>query len=121
MPQRQDDQDPGHEHQRQQSQEHPSPANRRGHQGGTRSASVPATTIPIRLASRKALNTHPYRRRFPRWRPTTGKMVAMASASNATKVTASTRPTVSRRRAGAHTPPAASADFAEVSASSVLT
>src|SRR5580692_1170018 len=33
-------------------------------------------------------------------------MVATASASNATNVTASTRPTVSRRCAGAHIPPA---------------
>src|SRR5580704_2523121 len=33
-------------------------------------------------------------------------MVATASASNATKVTASTRPTVSERYAGVHIPPA---------------
>ena len=30
-----------------------------GRPSGTRSASVPASTIPIRLANRKALNTHP--------------------------------------------------------------
>src|ERR1700733_5831571 len=52
-------------------------------------------------------------------------MVAMASASNATKVTASTRPTDSRRRSGAHIPPdppaAKPVGFAEVSALSVPT
>src|SRR5215472_14547647 len=48
-------------------------------------------------------------------------MVATASASNATKVTASTRPTVSGRRPGAHIPPAGSAAVAEVLAISMLT
>jgi hypothetical protein len=48
-------------------------------------------------------------------------MVATASASNATKVTASTRPTVSGRRAGAHIPPVGSAGVAGALAASVLT
>src|SRR5215471_2953546 len=48
-------------------------------------------------------------------------MVAMASASNATKVTASTRPTVSGRRSGAHIPPAGPAGVVEALAASVLT
>src|SRR5690348_1142840 len=48
-------------------------------------------------------------------------MVATASASNATKVTASTRPTVSGRRAGAHIPSAGLAAVVEVLAASVLT
>ena len=47
--------------------------------------------------------------RSPRWRLTTGSTVAMASASKATRVTASTRPVVSDRRSGAHTPPGESA------------
>ena len=88
------------------------PANRArpasiGGPSGPRSERVPATTMPMRLVSMNALNTHPYRRRSPRWRLTTGKTVAMASASKATSVTASTSPTVRGRRPGAHTPPVA--------------
>jgi hypothetical protein len=48
-------------------------------------------------------------------------MVATASASNATKVTASTRPTVSGRRAGAHIPPPGPAGVVAALAASVLT
>ncbi len=77
-----------------------------GRPSGTRSASVPATTIPIRLDSMNALNTQPYRRRSPRSRLTTGRTVAMAKASDATRVTASTSPTVSERRPGVQIPPA---------------
>ena len=77
-----------------------------GGPSGPRSESVPATTMPIRLVSMNALNTHPYSRRSPKWRLTTGRTVAMASASKATNVTASTRPTVRGRRSGAQTPPA---------------
>ena len=87
-----------------------------GQPSGTRSAQVPASTMPMRLDSRKALNTHPYSRRSPRWRLTTGSTVAMASASKATRVTASTRPVVRDRRSGAHTPPGESASVRGVGA-----
>ena len=77
-----------------------------GRPSGIRSASVPAITMPIRLDSRNALNTQPYRRRSPSWRLTTGRTVAMARASKATRVTARTRPMVSVRRPGVQMPPA---------------
>ena len=80
-----------------------------GQPSGTRSAQVPASTMPMRLDSMKALNTQPYSCRSPRCRLTTGSTVAMASASKATRVTASTRPIVRDRRSGAHTPPGESA------------
>src|ERR1700722_14632829 len=47
-------------------------------------------------------------------------MVATASASNATKVTASTRPTVSVRYAGVHIPPAGLVAAVEVVSASAL-
>ena len=87
-----------------------------GQPSGTRSAQVPASTMPMRLDSMNALNTQPYSRRSPRWRLTTGSTVAMASASKATRVTASTRPIVSDRRSGAHTPPGESASVRGVGA-----
>ena len=87
-----------------------------GQPSGTRSAQVPASTMPMRLDSRKALNTQPYSCRSPRWRLTTGSTVAMASASKATRVTASTRPIVRDRRSGAHTPPGESASVRGVGA-----
>src|SRR5580704_8135604 len=76
-----------------------------GAAGPRRSASRPAATMPITLPSMNPLNTQPYRRSPPRSRATTGMTVTTASASDATKVTVRTRPTVSARRCGAINPP----------------
>ncbi len=51
-----------------------------------------------------ALNTQPYSDSPPRSRATTGITVTTASASDATKVIVRTRPAVSARRCGAHSP-----------------
>ena len=69
-----------------------------------RSASRPATPMPTTLPSMNALNTQPYRRSPPRSRAATGITVTTASASDATKVTVRTRPTVSARAWGAQSP-----------------
>src|SRR5579859_7136003 len=76
-----------------------------GTAGPRRSASRPAATMPITLPSMNPLNTQPYRRRPPRSRATTGMTVTTASASDATKVTVRTKPTVIARRCGAISPP----------------
>src|SRR3984893_7677825 len=76
-----------------------------GTAGPRRSASRPAATMLTALPRMKPLNTQPYRRRPPRSRATTGMTVTPASASDATKVTVRTRPTVSARRCGAISPP----------------
>ena len=60
--------------------------------------------MPTTLPSMNPLNTQPYRRRPPRSLATTGITVTTASASDATKVIVRTRPTVSARRCGAHSP-----------------
>jgi len=51
-----------------------------------------------------ALNTHPYRSKPPRSAATRGMIVITASASAAMKVVLSTRPVVSPRCSGAHSP-----------------
>ena len=63
--------------------------------------------MPTTLPSMNALNTHPYRSSPPRSRATTGMTVTTASASEAMKVIVRTRPVVSVRRCGAHSPSAA--------------
>src|SRR5262245_18340996 len=78
------------------------PAN--GSRAPRRSAARPASTMPRRLPRKNPLNTQPYSPRPPRSSATTGITVAMANDSNATSVIVSTRATVRRRRAGAHTP-----------------
>jgi hypothetical protein len=76
-----------------------------GTAGPRRSAPRPAATMPTTLPSMNPLNTQPYRRSPPRSLATTGITVTTASASEATKVIVSTRPVVSARRCGAHSPP----------------
>ena len=71
-----------------------------------RSASRPASTMPITLPSMNPLNTQPYRRSPPRSWAATGITVTTASASDATKVIDRTRPAVRARRCGAHSPSA---------------
>src|SRR5689334_19203991 len=61
--------------------------------------------MPTPLPSMNPLKTQPYRRSPPRSLATTGITVTTASASEATKVIVSTRPVVSARRCGAHSPP----------------
>src|SRR5262252_1865333 len=75
-----------------------------GTAGPRRSASRPASTMPITLPSMNALNTQPYRRRPPRSWAATGITVTTASASDATKVIDRTRPAVSPRVGGAQSP-----------------
>ncbi len=72
--------------------------------GPRRSASRPASTMPMTAPSMNPLNTQPYSRSPPRSRATTGITVTTASASDATKVMVRTRPRVSALVCGAHSP-----------------
>src|SRR5690242_1012203 len=85
-----------------------------GTAGPRRSASRPASTMPITLPSMNPLNTQPYRRSPPRSCAATGITVTTASASDATKVIVRTRPVVSARCRGANSPGARSSAIARL-------
>ena len=74
-----------------------------------RSMSPPTITIPINAPSMNDVNTQPYSCKLPSSSATSGRIVDTARASNATRVTVRTRPTVRFRRAGDHRPPPSSA------------
>ena len=76
----------------------------RARPGPRRSASEPATVMPMMFVSQKALNAQPYRSSPPRSLTIAGSTVGTAMPSNAAAVTSPSSPIVRRRRSGAKAP-----------------
>ncbi len=72
--------------------------------GPRRSASEPASVIPMMFVSQKALKAQPYRSSPPRSSTSAGSTVGTAIPSNAAAVTRPMRPAVRTRRPGAQVP-----------------
>ncbi len=76
----------------------------KGQPSPRRSMMPPTTTMPMSEPSMNDVNTQPYSSRLPSSRATIGMIVETASASNATRVTVRTSPTVRLRRPADHRP-----------------